>query len=310
MKKIVIFGANGFIGRSLSDYFSKAGDEVHVVQRKAKKVAYSKVFCHLWDGKSLGEWVKCLEGADMLINLAGKSVDCRYTEKNKKAIFDSRTATTALIGKAINGCKNPPKLWLNSSSATIYPHSELIPNTESTNNFADDFSVQVCKKWEQTVYDANVKIPVIIMRIAIVLGKEGGVFSYYKNLAKFGLGGKHGNGTQMFSWIHIRDLYRAIQFLYQNVQNQEFVLNEKVQIFNLSAPNPLTNEELMRQLKQKVKVPFGLNLKEWMLDIGTFFMQTEKELLLKSRFVLPEKLLKNGFQFQYAQFEEVLEDLI
>ena len=256
-----------------------------------------------WDGKNIGAWANELENADLLLNLAGKSVNCRYTDENKKAIFSSRVDTTNVLGEAIKLCKNAPKVWINSASATIYRHSDDKNMDEYNGEFHDDFSVQVCKKWEKTFNE--IELPTtrkVTLRMSIVLGKNGGALPAYYNLAKFGLGGIQGNGNQYFSWIHIQDLFNIILFTLQN-QTVNGVIN-------CAAPNPLTNKEVMHIIRKKAGVPFGLPANKWMLEFGAFFLRTETELLLKSRKVVSKKLEELGFQFKFKTFKEAVEDLL
>lgn len=291
-QKIVIAGGTGFVGRYLTEKFSGSGYEVIIISRQANHVN--------WDNTSA--IAKALENAEMLINLAGKSVDCRYNKKNRQEIFDSRVNTTRALGNGILQCKNPPALWINSSTATIYRHAQDRPMTESAGDIGTGFSVNVATNWEKTFF--NFKLPgtrQIALRMAIVLGKDGGVVKPIKNLVRFGLGGKQGRGNQMFSWIHIDDLYRCIIFLQQQ---------DLTGIFNTSAPNPITNKNLMQVFRLKMKMPIGLPAPEWLLKFGAILIKTETELILKSRWVIPERLLQAGFKFQYSTIDAALEDIL
>lgn len=239
----------------------------------------------------------------MLINLAGKSVDCRYNEKNKADIFRSRTQTTELLGNALLQCQNPPPLWINSSTATIYRHAEDRPMTEEGGEIGTGFSVEVAKEWEKAFFSHSLPdTRRAALRIAIVLGPDGGVMTPYKNLVKFGLGGVQGTGSQKFSWIHIEDLFRAILFLKDS--------KELSGVFNCSSPDPVTNREFMAQLRNDMNRKVGLPTPKWMLEVGSLLIQTETELVLKSRWVLPERLEKAGFVFQYDTLEKALKQIL
>jgi uncharacterized protein len=291
-QKIVIAGGTGFVGKYLTEKFISSGYDVIVISRQANHVN--------WD--NISAITVALENAEMLINLAGKSVDCRYNEKNKQEIFDSRVNTTKALGNAILQSKNPPELWINSSTATIYRHAQDRPMTESVGEIGTGFSVNVATNWEKTFF--NFKLPgtrQIALRMAIVLGKDGGVVKPIKNLVRFGLGGKQGRGNQMFSWIHIEDLYRCIIFLQQE---------DLTGIFNTSAPNPVTNKNLMQVFRRIMKMPIGLPAPEWLLKFGAILIKTETELILKSRWVIPERLLQAGFNFQYSTIDTALEDIL
>jgi uncharacterized protein (TIGR01777 family) len=238
----------------------------------------------------------------MLINLAGKSVDCRYNEKNKAEILSSRIGTTTLLGDCILKCKNAPKIWFNSSTATIYRHAEDRPMTESTGEIGKGFSVGIATQWEKAFF--NFTLPTtrqVALRMSIVLGDEGGVMHPLRNLVRFGLGGKQGNGNQRFSWIHIEDLKNIILYIQQHP--------EMTGVYNCAAPSPVTNKEFMKLLRSSMHFPFGLNTPKWMLEMGAVMIHTETELILKSRWVLPERLVNEGFVFKHPKLKEALEEI-
>lgn len=292
-KKIVIAGGTGFIGQFLERQFVAAGYNIVVISRGPGKV-------HWDDGPGI---VQALEGAEMLINLAGKSVDCRYNEANKEEILRSRTGTTQQLGEALAKCLQPPPLWLNSSTATIYRHAEDKPMTEREGEVGEGFSVSVAKAWEEAFFSFNLlHTRQVALRIAIVLGKDGGVIIPYLNLVHYALGGYQGNGKQMFSWIHLEDLYRIVLFIQQH--------EEIAGAVNCSAPYPVTNRELMRTLRVQRGQRFGLPMPRWLLKMGAAMIGTETELVLKSRWVLPERLLKSGFAFEYPTLEVALKDIL
>jgi uncharacterized protein len=293
LKKIIIAGGTGFTGKYLTQKFIDLGYEVIIISRQPNHIS--------WNNSAA--IITTLENAEMLINLAGKSVDCRYNEKNKKEIFDSRINTTKILGEAILQCKNPPPLWINSSTATIYRHAQDWPMTESAGEIGSGFSVNVATKWEKSFFDFKLKnTRQVALRMAIVLGKDGGVVQPIKNLVRFGLGGKQGSGNQMFSWIHIEDLYSVIIFLQQHKELQG--------VFNTSAPNPVTNKTLMQVFRKNLKMPLGLPTPKWLLKIGAVFIKTETELVLKSRWVIPERLLQAGFVFKYKTIDEALKNIL
>lgn len=294
--KIVIFGASGFLGKALAIYYLENGNDVYLVSRNDPKVNGAQFYS--WDGKTLGTWASCLEKADILINMSGKSVNCRYTKQNKELIYTSRLNTTQIIGLAIQQCEYPPKFWINSSSATIYRHATDRPQDEPTGEIGTDFSCDVCKKWEQALFQANTSSTIkYALRVALVLDHSGGVLPVLTRLAKAGLGGAQGSGKQKVSWIHIEDFLRSI----------EFITTHKLPegIYNVCAPNPTDNETMMRHIRRKYKTIIGLPTKKWMLTIGAFFLQTETELILKSRWVVPTKLLQAGFVFQRETIDDV-----
>lgn len=299
--KIVIAGGSGFIGQELANYFK---DKFHVIvlTRGNTKTENGITFIN-WDAKHLGSWTAELEGAEALINLTGKSVDCRYNEANKYEIYASRLDSTAILGEAIKQCKQKPKVWMNAASGTIYRNEYEKPNTEINGIIGEGFSVDVCQKWEQLFYSFSFnKVRQINLRIAIVLQKDKSVMVPFKNLAKFGLGGKAGSGKQMFSWIHIEDFCKTIDYFINN--------NNCVGTYNLASPNAVTNAYFMQKIREKLNMPIGINQSKWLLEIGAWFINTETELLLKSRWVYPERLIKDGFEFKYKRIEDTISSLI
>lgn len=292
-KKVVIAGGTGFIGQYLEKKFTELGYEVIIISRQPQHL--------LWTDHT--QIAEALDGAEMLINLAGKSVNCRYNEKNRKEILHSRTETTELLGNLLLNCKNPPPLWINSSTATIYRHAEDRPMTEESGEIGTGFSVDVAKAWEKSFFSFQLpQTRQVALRMAIVLGKEGGVMDPYRNLVQFGLGGVQGSGNQMFSWIHIEDVFRMIRFLQKN--------KELSGIFNCSAPYPVTNRKFMTQLRKIMNRKIGFPSQKWMLEMGAIFMRTETELVLKSRWVVPERVEKEGFQFTFDTIEKALRQIL
>lgn len=293
MKKVIIAGGTGFIGDFLQKRFQELGYDVIIISRQKQHIN--------WEDRLSIQ--RALEDAELLINLAGKSVNCRYNEKNKQEIMNSRVATTKILGEAVQSCSNPPEIWINSSTATIYRHAEDLPMTEAEGEIGSGFSVDVATKWEDTFF--SYKLPEtrqIALRIAIVLGKGGGVMTPYRNLVRFGLGGIQGSGKQMFSWIHIEDLFQIILFLRDKKKLSG--------VFNCSAPQPVTNRELMNKLRHEMNAPIGLPAPKWLLEIGSVFIQTETELVLKSRWVIPDRLEHEGYNFKFKTLDHTLQDIL
>ncbi len=305
--KIILAGGSGFLGNALAKKFLAQQCEVIVLTRSPRERT-DGVKEIAWDAKSVGDWAKCLEGAEAVINLAGKSVDCRYTEKNRQAIIASRVDSTRAIGEAIARCQSPPRVWLNSSSATLYKHTFTTPMDEAGETGAtpaakDAFSIEVIRQWERALDEARTPdTRKVALRITLVFGKDGGVFPVLHRLARFGLGGKMGSGKQFVSWIHLEDFCRAVEWLIARDD-----LNGAI---NFAAPNPLPNREMAKLLRDAAGAPFGLPASEWMLEVGAFFIRTETELMLKSRYVVPGRLLASGFQFQFPELRSVLTDLL
>ncbi|NIG53118.1 TIGR01777 family oxidoreductase [Chitinophaga sp. Cy-1792] len=301
-KKIIIAGGSGFLGRSLAKYWSP--DNQLIILSREQHINAGSITYLQWDGQTLGEWAAALEGADLLVNLSGKSVNCRYNEANKKAIFDSRTFSTQVLGQAVLAAKNPPKVWINAASATIYRHAEDHPMDEFNGEIANDFSVQVCKKWEQTFNDLSLpQTRKAILRIGVTLGSEpGGVMQPYCNLVKFGLGGQQGNGLQKYTWVHAEDVAGMMAWIAENPTLDG--------TFNCTSPNPVNNRIFMATLRKAAGHYFGLPAAAWMLAIGARLIGTETELLLKSRWVLPTRALQCGYNFRYPLLEPAIRNIL
>lgn len=299
--KIVIAGANGLLGQALTRYYKSTADEIHLLHRGPSH-RKGILHYHHWDGKTAGDWMACIDGATVLINLAGKSVNCRYNEQNKREILESRVNSTLALGAAVIMASHPPRVWLNSSTATIYQHTLEHPHTEKSTRTGGDFSMGVAQAWENTFFDIPIAgVRKVALRTAIVLANEGGALPVLKNLCTWGLGGKQGNGKQKVSWIGIHDFCRAVDFIAQNSQLEGVV--------NVVSPNAMSNAEFMNTLRTHMHKPFGLPQPTLLLKAGAIFLGTETELVTKSRWVLPEKLLMQGFEFLTPTLGETLKTL-
>jgi uncharacterized protein (TIGR01777 family) len=293
IKKVILAGGTGFIGKYFAEKFNKLGYEVKIISRQSGHISWN-------DNAGI---VEAMENSEILINLAGKSVDCRYNTKNKEDILKSRTETTKILGNALLTCKNPPPLWINSSTATIYRHAEDRPMTEESGEMGSGFSVDVAKAWEQAFFSFQLpKTRKVALRMAIVLGENGGVITPFKNLVRFGLGGVQGSGNQKFSWIHVEDLFEIILFLKEKEE-----LNG---VFNCSSPHPVTNRELMNHFRTAMHIKVGLPSPKWLLQIGAILIRTEIELILKSRWVIPERIEREGYKFKFNKIDSALQDIL
>ncbi|WP_018885782.1 TIGR01777 family oxidoreductase [Paenibacillus massiliensis] len=291
--KVVLAGGTGFIGQYFAQRWQEQGYTVKIISRQEGHIS--------WDDTN--GIVAALEGAELLVNLAGRSVNCRYNERNKAEILNSRTTTTEKLGAAIAGCEKLPPVWINSSTATIYRHAEDRPMTEEHGELGSGFSVEVAKAWEHAFFSCDCPdTRQIALRISIVLGPDGGVMGPYRNLVKWGLGGPQGSGKQMFSWIHVEDLYRIVRFLQDHEQLDG--------VFNCASPQPVSNTQLMRELRSGLGAPIGLPAPAWLLEMGAGLIGTETELILKSRWVIPERLERAGFAFTYPTLKQTLKDIL
>lgn len=300
---IVIVGANGFLGRYLTRYFSRQGREVVAIARHRDGWSGDGMFLE-WDGRTIGPWALALEGAAAVINLAGRSVNCRYTPEHRAQILDSRVISTRLVGQAIARCQSPPRAWLNASTATWYRHAEDQPQTDWLGEPGEGFSYEVAQAWEDALFAAPVPAVTrkVALRIGLVLANEPGtVFDVLHQLTRRGLGGAMGDGRQRVSWIHIEDLLRAVAFLIE-----EPLLDG---LLNLTAPEVPTNRDWMRHFREWVGMPVGLPASRWMLALGARMLGTEPELVLKSRWVDSLRLREAGFHWRWPGVAAALADL-
>lgn len=307
--KIVIPGGSGQVGTALARAFYKDGHEVVVLGRSPKNSDWRTV---AWDGKTLGDWAAEVDGADVVINLAGRSVNCRYNDANRREIMDSRIDSTRVLGEAIRDAANPPKVWLQSSTATIYAHSFDRANDDVTGTIGGsepgapdtwNFSIDVATAWESAANDADTPATrKVLMRSAMIMGTaRGGIFDTMLGIVRSGLGGTAGSGKQYISWVHEDDFIRAIYWL---IEHED--LSGPI---NIASPNPLPNREFMRIFREAWGTRIGLPAFEWQLAIGAFFMRTETELILKSRRVVPKLLTDSGFEFEFPDWPAAAGDL-
>jgi uncharacterized protein (TIGR01777 family) len=299
--KIIMPGGSGQVGTILARAFHGEGHEVIVLSRRAAEIRVPWR-CLEWDGVRLGDWVAELDGADVLINLAGRNVNCRYHPRHRREILESRVQSTRVVGAAIGCVRRPPPVWLQASTATIYAHRYDAPNDEATGILGGNepdapdtwrFSIDVAQAWERA-FD-EVETPgtrKVKLRSAMTMSPDrGGVFATLLRLVRCGLGGPVGDGRQFVSWIHEEDFIRAVHWLIAREDLSGAV--------NVASPGPLPYAAFMRTLRQAAGVPLGLPAPRWLLEIGCWLLRTESELVLKSRRVVPGRLLESGFEFRY-----------
>ena len=298
---IVLAGGTGFLGQILTEYFLKQGYRIDILSR-APQASRPGVTYHQWDGRTAGTWMVTLEGATALINLSGRSVDCRYTAENKAKIYASRLESTAILGEALALCEEAPPLWINLSSATYYRHAEDRPMTEADGEAGTGFSVDVVKRWEKTFFEAEVPgIRKVALRTSFVVGPQGSAYPVYRKLAKLGLGGTQGNGQQYVSWVHYHDFVRMVAWILEHPQAEG--------VYNASAPDPLRNHLFLKLLRQSLGVKWGLPAAKWMVKLGAWVLRTEAELILKSRQVVPQRFQEEGFTFCYPTWADASRQL-
>ena len=307
--RIVIPGGTGQVGTLLARAFHRDGHDVIALGRSPVEAPWRVV---RWDPQRLGDWARSIDGADAVINMAGRSVNCRYNAKNRDEILRSRVGSTRTVGQAIAQAKRPPSAWLQASTATIYAHRYDAPNDDESGILggaeADTpdtwrFSIDVATAWERALDEADVPgTRKIKLRSAVILSPDrGGIFDTILALVRRGLGGTAGDGRQYVSWIHDADFVRAIYWLLDRREMSGSV--------NLASPNPLANRDFMAALRRAWGMPIGLPASRWMLELGAVFMRTETELLLKSRRVIPSRLLREGFVFRFPEWPDAVRDL-
>lgn len=306
---IVIPGGSGQVGTILSRAFHRGGHDVAVLSRQPRPRPWRVLE---WDGATLDNWQREIDGCDVVINLAGRSVNCRYTAANRDEIMQSRVSSTRVVGQAIAATKRKPRVWLQASTATIYAHRYDGPNDEFSGILgghepdAPDawrFSIDVARAWERTFEEAVVDgTRKVALRSAMTLSPDaGGVFDTLLGLVRRGLGGSAGDGRQFMSWVHHEDFTAAVRWLIDRDDIEGAV--------NVAAPNPLPNAEFMQILREACGVRLGLPARGWMLELGAVYMRTETELILKSRRVVPARLLEHGFEFRYPDWRDAALDL-
>lgn len=309
--KIVIAGGTGQVGQMLTRAFLSDGHEVVILSREFGARGPARIAP--WDGKSVGGWGPELEGADAVINLAGRTVNCRYTASNRAAIMQSRVDSTRVIGRAIREARRPPRVWLQASTATVYSHRLDAPNDEVSGVLGGTepdapatwrFSIDVAKAWEAAALEVG-NLPGtrrVILRSAMTMSPDpDGIFDTLLALVRRGLGGRCGDGRQFVSWIHDRDFIRVIYWLIEHEAFEGAV--------NVAAPNPLPNAEFMRALREAWGIRLGFPATKWMLELGAILLRTETELILKSRRVVPGRLLEEGFTFDFPDWPQAARDL-
>ena len=343
-RRVCLAGGNGFIGRTLASHFLARGDEVSVLTRSPAEAEDTddgnpSPLQIGWDGRTLGPWADEVRRCDVLVNLAGKSVDCRYTPANRRATYDSRLDSTAVLAEAIRtggaGGADRPAVWLNASTATIYRHAEDRPQDEATGEITPDslppgtpddrrddvapgwnekwaFSVDVARRWEQTFFDADTGggdegdsngVRKVALRMAMVFGPgAGGVFAAFDRVVRLGLGGTIWPGRQRLSWVHVDDLCRAVEFLISRDD-----LSGPV---NVAAPTAETMADFLAAHRRARRMPVGLPATRRMIELGTWALRTESELLFKSRWVEPKRLLDAGFTFEHPAWPEAVADVV
>lgn len=299
--KIVIAGGSGFIGSELLHHFVTNKDEVVILTRSQSKIVENVRFVH-WDASTEGDWQSHIENSDVLINLTGKSINCRHTKANKLEIINSRVNATNILQKALKKLKSKPRLWINASGASIYGQNNHKLYTEDDLEKGDDFSSKVAQIWESAFFQEEIEgVRKVALRISLVLSNNGGVYPIFRKLTKFGLGGTLGSGNQMFGWIHIIDLLKMIDFII----NKENITGP----INCVSVNSPKNKDFMKALRKSLSFPFGIPQPKFLLKIGGLIIGTEGELIYSGINAYPKRLIDNDFKFEFENCQEALNDL-
>jgi uncharacterized protein (TIGR01777 family) len=301
MKTVVLAGGSGFLGRSLAPFLSASGYRVLILSRSTT-VSGREVETLHWDGKSPGSWCEALDGASAVINLTGRSVNCRYTAKNRREILDSRINSVRVMGEAIARSRRPPSVLVQASSLAIYGDAgERVCDEQAAPG--SGFGAEVCLQWEATVNSLNLShTRTVALRIGFALGRGGGALQTLAGLTKWFLGGSAGSGNQYISWIHIADL---------NNMFRAAVEDESMNgVYNATGPEPVTNREFMRQMRSVVGRPWSPPVPSWAVEFGAFLMRTEASLALTGRRCVPARFLEGGFRFQFPELRPALNDLL
>ncbi|NDP21374.1 MAG: TIGR01777 family protein [Paludibacter sp.] len=292
MEKVVIAGGTGFIGEYIANRFTEIGYTVLIVSRSTNHISWSPL-----------DLANAIDNSELVINLAGKSINCRHNLENKKALLNSRIESTNSIGNAILKCKNPPKLWVNASGSGIYKPTQVHPATENETELGTNFLAQLVHQWEKTFFQFQLpKTRQIALRTSVVLGKNGGALKPLVALSKVGLGGKQASGKQKSSWIHIEDYFQILLFLieYPTLSG----------IINCTSPYSVSNKSFMHAIRQTLHVPIGIPAPEFAIRIGAKLIGVESSLLLDSSYVAPKRLLDAGFHFTYSKLKKALADIL
>ncbi|MBL1410645.1 epimerase [Sphingobacterium faecale] len=302
MKKVVLAGGSGHLGRLLAELFIKAGMKVVVFSRSKVDKAMEKVDYVYWDGETLGDWVGELEDTDTLINLCGKSIQCRFTKENQQALTNSRVVPTKLLGEALRSLKRPPRLWINFSGISIFGGKETLHAEDST-DYGIDFLSVLAQEWEAAFVDIPLQnTRKVILRISPVLSKGSGMFAELYPLVKMGLGGKVGDGKQMVSWIHEHDFVQMVKWVAE--------LEEPAPVYHACSSDTRSNKDFMRVFREEAKISLGLPVPVFMAYVGSFLKGVDVSLLLQTVPATTKQTIEDGFKFKYNYLHSALAQLI
>ena len=299
-RRVVLAGGSGFLGQCLAKELLAGGGEVDVLTRSRGATTLGRAV--VWDGSSVGDWARVLEGAAAVVNFTGKSVNCRYTPSNRREILESRLRSVEALGRALNACTIPPPVWVQAASLAIYgsPGATLCDETAPPGS---GFSVEVCQLWEEAFTNYAVRsVRKVLLRIGFVLGAGGGALEPLARLARLGLGGPAGSGHQYISWLHVADLNRMLLWAIDS--------KDAVGTYNATGPTPITNADFMTTLRRAVGRPWSPPVPAWMVKVGAWAMRTEPELVLSGRRCIPQRAIAQGFKFTHSALDAALGDIL
>ena len=299
-RRVVLAGGSGFLGQCFAKELLAAGGEVDVLTRSPGVNILGRAVA--WDGSTVGDWARVLEGAAAVVNFTGKSVNCRYTPSNRRGILESRLRSVEALGRALNACTTPPPVWVQAASLAIYgsPGATVCDETAPPGS---GFSVEVCQSWEEAFNNCEVRSTRrVLLRIGFVLGAGGGALEPLARLTRLGLGGRAGSGHQYISWVHVADLNRLLLWAIDS--------KDAVGTYNATGPAPVTNAEFMVTLRTAVGRPWSPSVPAWMVKVGAWAIRTEPELVLSGRRCIPQRATAQGFKFTYPALDAALGDIL
>jgi len=315
--RIVLPGGSGQVGQMLARYFQERGHRVAVLTRGPYAAPWQTIY---WDGEHPGPWIEALEGADVCIHLAGRSMNCRQTTENRQVIYTSRIRSTRLLHQIIAGLADPPKVWMNASASAIQtripgPDGADLPlqeeRLEADHEAMDvpwttgrDFTARVARDWEAAFFEAEMpRTRRVALRTGVVFSPvPGNVFHVFSNLVRISLGGAQGSGRQFVPWIHETDYARAVEFLIER--------EDLDGPFHLAAPNPLPNRDFMAALREAWEMPNGIPAPAFAVRLGAWLMGSNADLVLESCRAVPRRLMEAGFEFLFPEWPDAAEDLV